>query len=132
MSEESRIAVCIEKLRRATDSRGQVFEPLDASGLAQQRNVHVVLTAPGHIRGNHFHTHGTEVTVVAGPARVRYRVADVTTDIDVPAEEVWRFTFPPGIPHAFLNTGTAPMVIVSFNTVTHDPANPDTTREVIL
>jgi UDP-2-acetamido-2,6-beta-L-arabino-hexul-4-ose reductase len=124
--------VTIEKLPRAVDARGQVFEPLDAAGLAVQRNVHAVVTEPGHIRGNHFHTRGTEITAVAGPARVRYRQADRIIDLDVPPDEVWRLTFPPGVVHAYQNTGTAPLLIVSFNTVEHDPASPDTTREVIL
>ncbi|MBB6094294.1 UDP-2-acetamido-2,6-beta-L-arabino-hexul-4-ose reductase [Povalibacter uvarum] len=124
--------VQVEKLRRATDARGQVFEPLDAAGLADQRNIHVVLTGPGHIRGNHFHTRGTEVTAVAGPAHVRYRESGETVHLDIPADEVWRFTFPPGIVHAFQNTGTADLVIVSFNSIAHDPQDPDTTREVIL
>lgn len=126
------MSVRIEQLARAIDARGQVFEPLDARGLADQRNVHVVLTAPGHVRGNHFHTHGTEVTTVVGPALVRYRQQGENVDIAVPAGEAWRFTFPPGVVHAFQNTGTAAQVLVSFNSVPHDPSQPDTTREVIL
>lgn len=124
--------VIVEQLRRASDPRGEVFEPLDAAGLAVQSNVHVVLTLPEHIRGNHFHTVGTEVSTVVGPALVRYREAGETRDVQVPAGEAWRFTFPPGVVHAFRNTGAAPMLIVSFNTQTHDPDRPDTTREVIL
>lgn len=124
--------VIIDKLRRATDPRGLVFEPLDAAGLAGQGNVHVVLTGPGHIRGNHFHTQGTEVTSVLGPAQVRYREDGEIHDHHIPAGEVWRFTFPPQVVHAFRNTGDTTQVIVSFNTVPHDPANPDVTREVIL
>lgn len=124
--------VMIDKLRRALDTRGQVFEPLDELGLRDQRNVHVVLTAPGYIRGNHFHHAGTEVSAVVGPARVRYREQGEVTTVDVPADEAWRFVFPPGVVHAFQNTGTAPMIIVSFNTLAHDPENADTVREVIL
>jgi UDP-2-acetamido-2,6-beta-L-arabino-hexul-4-ose reductase len=124
--------VLVEQLRRATDARGQVFEPLDAMGLAAQRNVHVVLTYPGHVRGNHFHDAGTEVTAVLGPARVRYRQGTEITTIDVPSDEVWRFSFPPGVTHAFQNTGDAPLIIVSFNSLPHDPGKADTTRDVIL
>jgi len=123
--------VSIEKLRCSTDARGFVFEPLDALGLRQQRNVHVVLTMPGQTRGNHSHRTGTEVSAVIGPARVTYRESTDVTTIDVPANEVWRFVFPPGVPHAFRNSGSAPMVIVSFNTVPHDPDNPDTVRDVV-
>jgi dTDP-4-dehydrorhamnose 3,5-epimerase-like enzyme len=126
------VSVTIDKLRRAVDERGQVFEPLDAAGLSAQRNVHVVVTQPGHIRGNHFHHAGTEVTAVVGPARVRYRERTEVTTLDVPADEAWRFIFPAGVVHAFQNTGIAPMLLVSFNTVAHDPQNPDTSREVIL
>ena len=124
--------VTVERMRCAVDQRGQVFEPLDALGLADQRNVHVVVTAPGHTRGNHFHTLGTEVTAIIGPAQVRYREDGVVHDLEVPAGEVWRMTFPPGVAHAFRNTGDAVQLIVSFNTEPHDPANPDTTRAVIL
>lgn len=126
------MSVTVEKLKRACDERGQVFEPLDAHALREQRNVHVVLTEPGHIRGNHFHHAGTEITAVLGPARVRYREGSEVTTVDVPANEVWRFVFPPGVAHAFQNTGAAPLVIVSFNTVPHDPQHPDTVRDLIL
>ena len=124
--------VLVEKLRCAADARGEVFEPLDAAGLAPQRNVHVVTTGPGHVRGNHFHRVGTEVSTVIGPALVRYRESGRMTDVTVPAGETWRFTFPPGVVHAFQNIGDAPMLIVSFNTQVHDPAQPDVVREVIL
>lgn len=124
--------VSIEKLRRAVDQRGQVFEPLDLRGLSEQRNVHVVLTEPGHIRGNHFHHVGSEVSAVLGPALVRYRDGAEITTVEVPSDEVWRFRFPPGVVHAFQNIGSSPMLIVSFNTMAHDPQNADTSREVIL
>ena len=126
------MAVTVQKLRLATDPRGQVFEPLDALELGAQRNVHVVLTEPGQIRGNHYHHVGTEISAVVGPARVRYREGDQLTTLDVPRDETWRFVFPPGVTHAFQNTGPSTMLIVSFNTVTHDPAHPDTVRDVIL
>jgi len=124
--------VLIEKLRRAADHRGYVFEPLDANGLAGQQNVHVVLTKPGEIRGNHFHETGSEVTAVSGPARVRIKDANAMETHDIPEGETWRFTFPPRVTHAFQNTGSATLVIVSFNTLPHDPANSNTTRNVIL
>ena len=124
--------VTVEKLRRAIDVRGQVFEPLDALGLSSQRNVHVVTTLPGHIRGNHYHHEGSEVTAVMGPARVRYREGTQVTTLDIPPAEVWRFVFPPLVPHAFQNTGDDVMVIVSFNSMSHDPQRPDTQREVLL
>lgn len=131
MSEKS-TQVTIERLRRAEDHRGYVFEPLDVVALGEQRNCHIVLTKPGEIRGNHFHDVGTEVTALSGPARVRFRQDGELVTHDIPAGETWRMRFPPRIAHAFQNTGTEPLVIVSFNTLPHDPANPNTMRDVIL
>lgn len=124
--------VTIERLRRAADHRGYVYEPLRGEELGDQRNVHVVFTQPGEIRGNHFHESGTEVTAVSGTARVRIKEQDVVTTHDIPDGETWRFTFPPLVTHSFQNAGPTPLIIVSFNTLPHDPANPNTTRDVIL
>jgi quercetin dioxygenase-like cupin family protein len=52
--------------------------------------------------------------------------------VEVPAGETWRLTIPPGVVHAFRNTGDAPMVLVSFSTHLHDPTGADTRREQIL
>ena len=52
---------------------GSVFEPLEPECLPSQRNIHVVVTEPGCVRGNHYHTRGTEVITVQGPALVRIR-----------------------------------------------------------
>jgi quercetin dioxygenase-like cupin family protein len=50
----------------------------------------------------------------------------------VPAGEVWRFTFPPGVAHAFRNDGDQPSVLAAFNTEIHDPAVSDAVKEVLL
>ncbi|MGC3979979.1 MAG: hypothetical protein QM808_01825 [Steroidobacteraceae bacterium] len=125
-------AVKIEVLRVAADARGYVFEPMDAAGLGQFRNVHVVYTIPGVARGNHYHVVGTEVCSVAGPTLVRYREGTVTHDVTVPAGQVWRFSFPPGVAHAFRNEGSEPTILAAFNTEEHDPNRPDAVREVLL
>jgi dTDP-4-dehydrorhamnose 3,5-epimerase-like enzyme len=124
--------VQIDVLGAFRDARGCLFEPLNASELAGQRNVHVVLSAPGAVRGNHVHRESTEVTAVVGPCLVRLSEAGVSQDVDVPAGEVWRFTIPPGVAHAYRNTGELPMTLVSFNSRVHDPANPDTERVPVL
>jgi dTDP-4-dehydrorhamnose 3,5-epimerase-like enzyme len=129
-----------QPLRQARDARGVVFEPLDAAGLAAQRNVHVVLSAPGAIRGNHYHRRGQEVAAIVGPAQVSWRAArmhpeDVAAPVetvDVPAGEAWRFTFPPGIAHAYRNSGDATMVLVAFASQPHDPADADTYRDAVI
>jgi dTDP-4-dehydrorhamnose 3,5-epimerase-like enzyme len=129
-----------QPLRQSSDARGVVFEPLDAKELGAQRNVHVVLTAPGAVRGNHFHRLSQEVAAVVGPARVCWRPARATDgaatappeSVDVPAGQAWRFTFPPGIAHAYRNTGETTMVLVAFASRPHDPADPDTFRDAVI
>ena len=124
--------VQVVKLKVHADARGCVFEPLEPALLAGWRNVHAVVTEPGAVRGNHRHLRGTEVSTVVGPALVRYREGDAVHDVEVPAGAAWRFHFPPGVAHAFRNTGLRPFVLVSFNTEEHDPARPDADRELLI
>lgn len=65
--------VLVEPLAPSRDARGFLIEPLEGSALAAQQNVHTAWTVPGSVRGNHYHARGTEVTLVLGPALVRYR-----------------------------------------------------------
>jgi dTDP-4-dehydrorhamnose 3,5-epimerase-like enzyme len=122
----------IEPVMTHRDPRGGVFEPLADFELAAQRNVHVVLTRPNEVRGNHAHRTAIETTSVVGPCLVRLKEADGIRDVEVPAGETWRFTIPPGVVHAYRNTGDTVMVLISFSTKLHDPADPETLREHIL
>jgi dTDP-4-dehydrorhamnose 3,5-epimerase-like enzyme len=116
----------------AADSRGVVCEPLAPEELPAQRNVHVVLTRPGGVRANHYHERGTEVMTVFGPALVRLRDGQGVRDIAVVPGTATRFTLPPGVAHAVLNTGTEAGVIISFNSLPHDAARPDLVREILI
>ena len=122
----------VEDITVRADLRGVVFEPLDDARLPRQRNVHVVTTEPGAVRGNHYHERGTEVAVVVGPGRVRVREAGAVRDVLVPAGCAYRFTFPPRVSHAFENTGQAPMLLVAFNTSVFDRATPDVVRYELI
>jgi dTDP-4-dehydrorhamnose 3,5-epimerase-like enzyme len=124
--------VHIESVKTHRDARGSLFEPLNDAELAAQKNVHVVLTAPNEVRGNHRHASAVEMTTVVGPCLVRLKEAGVIRDVAVPIGETWRFTIPPGVAHAYRNTGSEPMVLISFSTQVHDPNASDTTREQIL
>jgi quercetin dioxygenase-like cupin family protein len=84
------------------------------------------------VRGNHVHLTAVETTSVVGPCLVRLKEFDVIRDVEVPAGEIWRFTIPPGVMHAYRNTGDTVMILVSFSTNLHDPAGTETRREVIL
>src|SRR3954471_10912004 len=122
----------IEAVSVPPDAPGLGLEPLGPGDLPRQRNVHLTLTAPGAVRGNHYHERGTEVTVVLGPALARYRDAGAVRDFPIPEGRAYRFTIPPGVAHAFQNTGSRPMVLIGFNTVVHDPARPDVARDVLI
>lgn len=127
--------VAIEPVAMHSDARGAVFEPLNAAELQAQRNTHVVLSEPGAVRGNHYHRTGLEITVVVGPAIVRYR--DVTgagavQEVNVSAGSAQRFSFPAGVAHAFKNPGPGVMILASFNSETHDASAPDVVREVLI
>lgn len=116
----------ITRLDQFRDHRGTAYEPLGPDALPGQRNVHVVITEPGHVRGNHVHRHTTEILTVHGPALVRFRAEGTTRDVEVDAGVAMAFRFPPGVPHAVLNTSDAPGVIVAFQDRPHDPEDPDT------
>ena len=124
--------VTTENVPFVSDARGWVIEPLTEALLAGQRNVHVVLTEPDEIRGNHLHQRTTEVFAVMGPALVRIREASGLRDISVPEGQAIRFTIPPGVPHAIRNTGPRPMILMSFNTQPHDRAHPDTVPAMLI
>jgi dTDP-4-dehydrorhamnose 3,5-epimerase-like enzyme len=122
----------LERVHTHRDARGSLFEPLNDAELGAQRNVHVVITEPNGVRGNHVHRTATETTSVVGPCLVRLKEGDGIRDVEIPAGETWRLTIPPGVVHAFRNSGDAPMVLVSFSTQLHDPTGADTRREQIL
>jgi dTDP-4-dehydrorhamnose 3,5-epimerase-like enzyme len=132
MKDATPARVLIETMKTHCDARGSLFEPMNDAELAAQRNVHVVLTEPAGVRGNHVHTTAVEMTTVVGPCLVRLKEAGEIRDIEVPAGETWRFTIPPGVVHAYRNTGDSVMVLISFSTTVHDAAGADTRREQIL
>jgi UDP-2-acetamido-2,6-beta-L-arabino-hexul-4-ose reductase len=132
MSEPGASRARIERLATHADARGFVFEPADAAELGGQRNVHVVVSQPGAVRGNHVHARATEIISVIGPALIRYRENGADHDVAVAEREAVRCIFPPGVPHAIRNTGTAPQVLVAFSTLVHDPDHPDISRVELL
>jgi dTDP-4-dehydrorhamnose 3,5-epimerase-like enzyme len=132
MNTASRSRVTVQPVKTHRDARGSLFEPLTDAELAHQQNVHVVLTQPNEVRGNHVHRTAVETTSVVGPCLIRLKEDGTIRDLEVPAGETWRLTIPPGVVHAFRNTGDSMMVLVSFSTLLHDPTGTDTLREHIL
>ena len=125
-------SIMIEPVRSVSDQRGLVVEPMGADLLPQQRNVHLVLTEPGQVRGNHYHERGTEVTLVIGPALFRYRDGATIREVAFAAGQAYRITIPPGIAHALQNPGPGVLVAIGFNTEAHDPSRPDVVRDMLI
>lgn len=121
-----------ETVRRFSDTRGFVFEPVAGELLANQRNTHVVVSRPGAVRGNHYHLRGTETLVLCGPALVRVRRDEDTGDFSIPAGTTCRLVIPPGVSHAIQNTGDTDNLMVAFNTEPHDPDQPDLVQDVLI
>jgi dTDP-4-dehydrorhamnose 3,5-epimerase-like enzyme len=121
-----------ERLRLVSDARGSVFEPIDPDGIEGHRNAHVVISGPGVTRGNHYHERGRETMAVMGHALVRIKDDSGIADIEVPHGEVYQFVYNPGVSHAIRNMSDHPNVLMAFNTVEHDPSDPDTVTDIIL
>jgi dTDP-4-dehydrorhamnose 3,5-epimerase-like enzyme len=121
-----------QSVKTFRDPRGTLFEPLTDDELHAQKNVHVVLTQPDEVRGNHSHRTAVETTTVVGPCLIRLKEEGEVRDIQVAEGELLRLTIPPGVVHAFRNTGNSAMVMISFSTNLHDPQGADTLREQIL
>ena len=121
-----------EKLNVIRDSRGVVFEPLEGDAISDKENVHVVISEPGVIRGNHYHKKGEETIAVMGPALVCIRDDTQIREIEVPQGEAYSFIFPPGQSHAIKNLSKDTNILIAFNTIGHDTQNPDTEADVLL
>jgi len=121
-----------EYVKTSEDERGYVFEPLTGETLSRQHNVHVVLTQPGCVRGNHYHTQGTEIIVVRGATLARFRDGQELHETTIGENETVRFLIPHGISHAFKNVSSKSSVMVAFNTMVHDEIRPDVVRDVLI
>ena len=126
------MCIRIEPVVLHQDSRGSIFEPLESACLPSQRNMHVVVTEPGCVRGNHYHLRGTEVVTIQGPALVRIRDGQGVQDTLIPEGVVTRFTIPPGIAHAVQNLGTRPMLLVASSDLAYDPSALDVVLAVLI
>ena len=120
------MTVSYDQLDLFSDSRGIVFEPLLSNEFYNKKNAHIVVSMPEIVRGNHYHIKGEETVAIMGPALVRFSENDNIEDIEIARGQAYRFIFPPGVPHAIKNLSSEPNILVAFNTIEHDPNNPDT------
>jgi len=126
------MSVPYKRLNVITDQRGFVLELLPAEDFASQRNAHVVVSLPGIVRGNHYHTKGRETITILGPSLVRFREQGRIQEVVVPDKEAWRFVFLPGVSHAIKNLSGEANILVAFNTLEHDPTDADTHRDLLI
>src|SRR5258705_3576410 len=122
----------VQSVKTHRDARGSLSDPLSDAELAGQKTVHVVLTQPNEVRGNHVHRTAVETTSVVGPCLIRLKEDGSIRDLDVPAGEIWRLTRPPRVVGAFRNTGESMRGVGSFSTNLPDPTGSDTEREHIF
>jgi UDP-2-acetamido-2,6-beta-L-arabino-hexul-4-ose reductase len=54
------------------------------------------------------------------------------SEVVIPDKEAWRFVFLPGVSHAIKNLGGEANILVAFNTVEHNPREPDTSRDLLI
>jgi UDP-2-acetamido-2,6-beta-L-arabino-hexul-4-ose reductase len=126
------MTVTVERIELRQDRRGFVFEPMTTSGLKDQRNTHVVITEPGCVRGNHYHLRATETLAVFGSWLVRYREAGTMKELRFGEREPARITIPPGIPHAFQNTGNGAAILTVFSDLSRQELLNDTVPDVLI
>jgi dTDP-4-dehydrorhamnose 3,5-epimerase-like enzyme len=126
------MSVSYERLNVITDQRGFVLELLRAEDFATQRNAHIAVSLPCVVRGNHYHTKGTETITILGPSLVRFRENGKIGEVVVPDKEAWRFVFLPGVSHAIKNLSGEANILVAFNTMEHEPVHPDTHRDLLI
>ena len=85
-----------------------------AEDFVSQRNAHIVVSLPGIVRGNHYHTKGLETITILGPSLVRFRDQGKIEEVVVPDKEAYRFVFRPGVSHAIKNLSREANILVTF------------------
>jgi oxalate decarboxylase/phosphoglucose isomerase-like protein (cupin superfamily) len=117
----------ISELGNFGDLRGESFTlPTDAlTFLARVADIHLASTAPGAIRGNHYHLRRREAIVLlpgtawslhwdeGGDSPAQHQSFDGATAILVLVS--------PGASHAVRNDGAAPLWLVACSSEAYDP-----------
>jgi dTDP-4-dehydrorhamnose 3,5-epimerase-like enzyme len=127
--------VQITELSNYGDARGFSFTaPSEAlTFVGRMADVHLAATAPGAVRGNHYHLRRREAIVVLpgtkwslhwdeGETTPQHRSFDGSCAVLV--------TVSPGASHAVRNDGEQTMWLVAISSETYDPAE-SVTRKVV-
>jgi dTDP-4-dehydrorhamnose 3,5-epimerase-like enzyme len=126
------MGLIVETVRVYRDERGLIFEPIATGELARFSSIHVAVSEPNSVRGNHYHSRSTVVMVAVGPCLLRFRQDAGIRDVAVRTGEAARFEIPPGVSHAIHNTGLAPGVVVVLRSGPETVGVDDLVREVLI
>lgn len=116
-------------MRRYTDRRGYLVENADPEIITGSKHFLYTSSAPGIVRGNHYHEHKIEwFCIIKGTCRL------VTEDIKTKRREETiihdtddiLFRAEPFVAHAMENVGKGEMIFLGFVNEVLDKKNPDT------
>ena len=125
----------ISKMRRSTDNRGFLVENTDERIITGSRHFLYTSTAPGIVRGNHYHEHKIEwFCIVKGKCRF------VTEDIKTKKREETiindtddiLFRTEPLVAHAMQNVGDTEMIFLGFVNEVLNRKEPDTYSYTVI
>ena len=114
------------KLTKHSDQRGAFFEVVRAWGQGQ---TSISTTAPGVVRGEHFHFDKVErFAVISGSATIRVRriFTDELCEFSVSGDEPCFIDMPPLCTHDITNTGTTQLITLFWSHDHFDPKRSDT------
>jgi len=103
---------------------------LGGSGLpgTDVKGMHVVSIYPGQVRGNHYHAHTNEyLFIFTGRGMFYWEEEGALKERELNGEPVL-VVIPPGIRHAFRNTGDIPVYLLAVRDGEFDYGNPDIVR----
>lgn len=128
--------VQITELSNYGDGRGFSFTapPEALAFVGRMADVHLAATAPGAVRGNHYHLRRREAIVVLPGSRWSFHWDEDGTSLaqhrSFDGGSAVLVTVSPGASHAVRNDGDQTMWLVAISSETYDPAE-SVTRKVV-
>ena len=118
-----------KKLRRYADNRGFLVENTDPDIITGSKHFLYTATAPGIIRGNHYHEHKIEwFCIIKG--KCRFVTEDIKTkkreEIIIHEGDDILFQTEPFVAHAMENIGDTEIIFLGFVNEILDKEHPDT------
>ena len=125
-------------LDKKSDERGWLIEVLGGElpeGCEEFGQLHVSVSYPGKVRGNHYHTRKVEwfcVPAGQGLLLLKDQETGETQEVIMGVNNLKTIKIQPGTIHAIKNIGEDDMVLIVYANESFDPEDPDTYYEQIL